>query len=206
MDLKTGGQKAITRIVEAYGFKTRQALCEQLGVSTSTMGTRWMRDVFPSDWIVQCTIETGASVEWLAFGKGEAFPHGNKKFSNGNTSPANENALNDVITVQKKKIVDGNLYSANFFMFDKAMLPSHIMKPIIVVDESGQYLAEESVDEISDGTWLVEIEGKVSIKELTRIPVGKVRVNPPEGGHYFECGINDLKALAKCHYHLLTNV
>ncbi len=206
MNLKTGGQKVITRIVEAYGFKTRQALCNQLGVSTSTMGTRWMRDVFPADWIVQCSIETGASVEWLALGKGEAFPHGNKNFSNGNIGSANENALSDVITVPKKKIVDGNLYSANFFMLDKAMLSSHILKPIIVVDDSRQYLAEESIDEISDGTWLVEIEGKVSIKELTRIPVGKIRVNPPEGGHYFECGINDLKAVAKCHYILLSNV
>ncbi|MEH0864759.1 phage repressor protein CI [Phytobacter diazotrophicus] len=206
MDLKTGGQKVITRIVEAYGFKTRQALCNQLGVSTSTMGTRWMRDVFPADWIVQCSIETGASVEWLAFGKGEAFPHGNKNFSNGNIRSANENALSDVITVPKKKIVDGNLYSANFFMLDKAMLPSHIIKPIIVVDDSIQYLAEENSEEISDGTWLVEIEGKVSIKELMRIPVGKVRVNSPEGGHYFECGVRELKALAKCHFYLMTNV
>lgn len=206
MDLKTGGQKAITRIVEAYGFKTRQALCEQLGVSTSTMGTRWMRDVFPADWIVQCSIETGASVEWLAFGKGEAFPHGNKNYSKGNISSANENALSDVITVQKKKIVDGNLYSANFFMMDKAMLPSHIIKPIIVVDDTAQYVAEENTDEISDGIWLVEIEGKVSIKQLTRVPVGKVRVNPLEGNQYFECGINELKAIAKCHYYLMTNV
>lgn len=86
------------------------------------------------------------------------------------------------------------------------MLPSHIIKPIIVVDDANQYLAEESSEEISDGTWLVEIEGKVSIKELTRIPVGKVRVTPPEGGHYFECGINELKALAKCHFYLMTNV
>lgn len=206
MDLKTGGQKVITRIVEAYGFKTRQALCDQLGVSTSTMGTRWMRDVFPADWIVQCSIETGAAVEWLAFGKGEAFPYGNKNFSNGNIGSANENALSDVITVQKKKIVDGNLYSANFLMLDKAMLPSHIIKPIIVVDDTAQYVAEENTDEISDGIWLVEIEGKVSIKQLTRIPVGKVRVNPLEGTHYFECGINDLKAIAKCHYYLMTNV
>ncbi|WP_333891719.1 phage repressor protein CI [Atlantibacter subterraneus] len=206
MDLKTGGQKVITRILEAYGFKTRQALCDQLGVSTSTMGTRWMRDVFPSDWVVQCSIETGASVEWLSFGKGEAFPYGNKNFSNGNIPTANENALNDVITVHKKKIVDGNLYSANFYMLDKAMLPAHISKPIIVIDDDEQYLAEQSLEEISDGIWLVEIEGKVSIKELTRIPVGRVRVNPPEGGHYFECGINDLKALAKCHYRLMSNV
>lgn len=206
MNFNTGGKAAIERLVAAYGYTTRQALCDRLGVSKSTMATRYMRDIFPADWIIQCALETGASLEWLSFGTGEAFSGINSGNSIANQKSANENALDDVITVQKKKIVDGDLYSANFFMLDKAMLPSHIIKPIIVVDDSCQYLAEESIDEISDGTWLVEIEGKVSIKELTRIPVGKIRVNPPEGGHYFECGINDLKAVAKCHYILLSNV
>ncbi|WP_250854938.1 helix-turn-helix transcriptional regulator [Escherichia coli] len=74
MNFKNGGQAVITRMLEAYGFKTRQALCEQFNVSASTMGTRWMRDVFPADWVIQCAIETGASIEWLSFGKGVPFP------------------------------------------------------------------------------------------------------------------------------------
>lgn len=206
MDFNTGGKAAIERLVAAYGYTTRQALCDRLGVSKSTMATRYMRDIFPADWIIQCVLETGASLEWLSFGTGEAFTGINPGNSIANQKSANENALNDVITVQKKKIVDGNLYSANFFMLDKAMLPSHIIKPIIVVDDTAQYVAEENTDEISDGIWLVEIEGKVSIKQLTRIPVGRVRVNPLEGSHYFECGINELKAIAKCHYYLMVNV
>ncbi|POE22188.1 hypothetical protein BV923_12010 [Pectobacterium odoriferum] len=32
-------------------------------------------------------------------------------------------------------------------------------------------------DDVTDGKWLVEIEGKTSIRDLTRIPVGKVRVS-----------------------------
>nr|WP_235775074.1 hypothetical protein [Pectobacterium brasiliense] len=32
-------------------------------------------------------------------------------------------------------------------------------------------------DEVTDGKWLVEIEGKASVRDLTRIPVGKVRVS-----------------------------
>jgi len=206
MDFSTGGKAAIERLVAAYGYTTRQALCDRLGVSKSTMATRYMRDIFPADWIIQCVLETGASLEWLSYGTGEAFTGINSGNSIANLKSANENALNDVITVQKKKIVDGNLYSANFFMLDKAMLPSHIIKPIIVVDDTAQYVAEENTDEISDGIWLVEIEGKVSIKQLTRIPVGRVRVNPLEGTHYFECGINELKAIAKCHYYLMVNV
>ncbi|MEH3539050.1 phage repressor protein CI [Enterobacter roggenkampii] len=206
MDLKNGGQAVITRLLEAYGFKTRQALCDQLKVSTSTMGTRWMRDVFPADWVIQCTIETGASVEWLSFGTGEKFPKGTSKNANENENSANENLLGDVVAVTRKKVIDGNLYDSNFYMLDKAMLPSHLSKPMIIVDDDVSYLADQKNNELTDGTWLVEIEGQVSIKELIRIPVGRVRVTSVPGSASFECGIDDLKPLAKCHYYLLTDV
>ncbi|EOE2580168.1 phage repressor protein CI [Enterobacter hormaechei] len=206
MDLKNGGQAVITRLLEAYGFKTRQALCDQLKVSTSTMGTRWMRDVFPADWVIQCTIETGASVEWLSFGTGEKFPNGTNKNSNENINSANENLLGDVVAVTRKKVIDGNLYDSNFYMLDKAMLPSHLSNPMIIVDDDVSYLADQKNNELTDGTWLVEIEGQVSIKELIRIPVGRVRVTSVPGSASFECGIDDLNPLAKCHYYLLTDV
>lgn len=206
MDFNKGGQEVIKRLLTAYGFTTRQALCNQLGASTSTMSTRWMRDVFPADWVIQCAIETGASLEWLSFGRGEMFPNGINANSNAAEKSANESLLSDVVAVPRKKVVDGNLYDSNFYMLDKAMLPSHLSNPLIVVDDDVSYVAEQKTDELTDGTWLVEIEGQVSIKELMRIPVGKVRVTAVPGSTSFECGINDLKPLAKCHYYLMTDV
>lgn len=206
MDFNKGGQEVIKRLLTAYGFTTRQALCNQLGASTSTMSTRWMRDVFPADWVIQCAIETGASLEWLSFGRGEMFPNGINANSNAAEKSANESLLSDVVAVPRKKVVDGNLYDSNFYMLDKAMLPSHLSNPLIVVDDDVSYVAEQKTDELTDGTWLVEIEGQVSIKELMRIPVGKVRVTAVPGSTSFECGINDLKPIAKCHYYLMTDV
>lgn len=72
MDFNSGGKKVIERLVEAYGFTTRQALCDHLGVSKSTMATRYMRDIFPADWVLQCVMETGVSIDWLVSGKGES--------------------------------------------------------------------------------------------------------------------------------------
>lgn len=72
MDFNTGGQKVVQRLLEAYGFKTRQALCDKLGVAKSTMASRYMRDIFPADWVIQASIETGINVEWLAFGTGKS--------------------------------------------------------------------------------------------------------------------------------------
>nr|WP_320386307.1 helix-turn-helix domain-containing protein [Enterobacter sp. 170198] len=37
-----------------YDFITRQALCNRLGVSKSTMATQYMRDIFPTDWGLKC--------------------------------------------------------------------------------------------------------------------------------------------------------
>lgn len=79
MNLEKGGRGAIERMVEAYGFKTRQALCDHLGISKSTLATRYMRDSFPAEWVIQCALETGTSLNWLTTG------HGSKQTS-GNTN------------------------------------------------------------------------------------------------------------------------
>ncbi|MBJ3622747.1 helix-turn-helix domain-containing protein, partial [Salmonella enterica subsp. enterica serovar Weltevreden] len=39
-----GGQKVIERILVAYGFTSRQAFCNHLGISQSTMANRYARD------------------------------------------------------------------------------------------------------------------------------------------------------------------
>lgn len=85
MDFSQGGKKAIERMVEAYGFTTRQALCEQLGISKSSLATRYMRDSFPSDWVIQCALETGVNIKWLVTG----------------LPPKHEYLTSDIINIQK---------------------------------------------------------------------------------------------------------
>ena len=71
-----GGKEVIARILEAYGFNTRISLCNQLGVSQSTMANRYARDTFPADWVIVCHLETGASLIWLSTGVGSKFVDG----------------------------------------------------------------------------------------------------------------------------------
>ena len=70
MDLRKGGKAAIERMLEAYGVTTKQALCERLGISSSTLANRYLRDTFPADYIIQCALETGVSLKWLVTGNG----------------------------------------------------------------------------------------------------------------------------------------
>ncbi|HBE5224751.1 TPA: phage repressor protein CI [Escherichia coli] len=185
IDYSRGGKEAIERIVRAYGYKTRQALADHLGISKSTLATRYMRDVFPSDWIIKCALETGTSLMWLTTGKGPKF----------------DDARNDVIAITHKKITDGNLFDSNFYMLDKALLPDSIQLPLIVSTEKKTYLCNQSFDEITDGKWIVKIEGKVSIRTLTRIPVGRLKIS--DNDLSFECKISDIDVIAKCKFILI---
>lgn len=175
-----GGKAAIERLVEAYGFTTRQALADHLEVSKSTLANRYMRDTFPADWIIQCALETGTSLTWLTNGEG----------------PVYENAKSDVLVIKKRSIVNGELHDSDFLLFDKSLISDVLQKPLSIVDAGSIYIADEVFVEISDGFWLVEIEGKYSIRELTRIPVGKVKVINP--GSSFECLLSDIRCIAKC--------
>lgn len=180
IDFKMGGRGVIERLLEAYGFKTRQALCDHLGVSKSTLATRYMRDLFPAEWVIQCTIETGVSLRWLATGEGPRF----------------DDARNDVIAIPRQKLIDGKLYDSNYYMFDKAFLPDGLKDPVVILDSDITYIADRQFDEVVDGKWLVEIEGRTSIRDLTRIPVGKVRVSGT--GAEFDCGLGDIQIIAEC--------
>lgn len=181
MDFSTGGRGAIERMVEAYGFTTRQSLCEQLGVSKSSLATRYMRDSFPSDWVIQCALETGSSLEWLVTGKGSS--------KNDLTS--------DIIRLPHKKIIEGKLLDSSFYFFDKALLPQGLSKPVIISEENNTSLVDFGFNELTDGKWILEIEGKNSIRNITRIPVGKIKIDNEKSS--FECSLEDITIIAKWH-------
>ncbi|WP_248464159.1 phage repressor protein CI [Pectobacterium versatile] len=179
MNLESGGRAAIDRLIEAYGFGTRQQLCEHLGVSKSTMANRYLRDSFPSDFVVRCALETGASLRWLATGEG----------------PMYEDGKTDVVSIPRKRLLNGELHDSNYYMFDKAFLPYGLQDPIVIIDGDATYITDRKFDEVTDGKWLVEIEGKTSVRDLTRIPVGKVRVSGV--GIAFDCGIDEIGVISK---------
>ncbi|MHA6498980.1 S24/S26 family peptidase, partial [Escherichia coli] len=54
---------------------------------------------------------------------------------------------------------------------------------------------DQHFTEVYDDVWLVEVEGKTSVRTLTRIPVGKVRVSGV--GMAFDCGIDDIKIIGR---------
>lgn len=182
IEFSHGGAEVLDRVIQAYGFNTKLALAEHLDIASSSLANRYKRDFFPADIVVRCMAETGATLEWLAIGQGRKF---------------NDDEL-DIMKLPRKKIVDGKLYESGFLMLDKVtFLPGKPLpqNPICVIDNTMQYIVDQHFTEVYDDVWLVEVEGKTSVRTLTRIPVGKVRVSGV--GMAFDCGIDDIKIIGR---------
>lgn len=174
--------EVLDRVIEAYGFTSKLQLADHFEMASSSLSARFKRGIFPADMVVKCVAETGASLEWLSTGRGQKF----------------DDEELDIMKFTRKKLVDGQLYDSGYVMFDKVFfkagnpLPSD---PICVQDEKAQYILDQKFAEVFDGEWLVSIEGKTSIRTLTRIPVKKVRVSGV--GMAFDCSIEDIEVLGR---------
>lgn len=172
----------LERIVEAYGFTSKLQLADHFQMAASSLSARFKRGIFPADMVIRCVAETGAGLEWLSTGNG-------KKFDDEEL---------DVLKLPRSKIVDGQIYEAGFYLLDKvSFLPGKSIPqdPICVIDSSTQYIIDRQYSEIYDDEWLVEIEGKVSVRTLTRIPVKKVRVSGI--GMAFDCSLDEITVLGR---------
>lgn len=177
---QSGGREAITRLMEAYKFPTRQALCNHLGISQSTMANRWMRDTFPHDWLIACHLDTGTSLLWLATGQGSP------------EAPISTNTANQL---RLKKITNGLPESEDSVYYDSKLIPPSISEPFLVEIDQVIYLVEGAKNEITDGMWLIDIDGLVSIKRIYRLPGKKLRVE--NGPASFDCSPDDISVLGK---------
>lgn len=172
----------LDRVIEAYGFTSKLQLADHFEMASSSLSARFKRGVFPADMVVRCVAETGASLEWLSTGHG-------KKFDDEEL---------DIMKFPRKKLVDGQLYDSGYVMFDKVFFRAGMplpTAPICVQEEKAQYILDQQYSEVFDGEWLVNIEGKTSIRTLTRIPVKKVRVSGV--GMAFDCSIDDIEVIGR---------
>lgn len=187
INFDTGGGKVLDRVLAAYGFTTKIALCDHLGIASSSLANRYKRDFFPSDIVIRCIAETGASLKWLATGEGAAKETGEQNIVK---------SLSDtLLNVPSSSLISGALKKDSDLKIDSKFFPTNAGNKNLhlITENSTQYFINEDATDLKDGKWLVEIEGAISIRTLTRIPVGRVRVQGE--GADFECRVDDIKPL-----------
>lgn len=182
IEFSQGGAAVLDRVIQAYGFTTKLALADHLDIASSSLANRYKRDFFPADIVVRCMAETGATLEWLATGQGKMF----------------ENEEIDILKMPRRKIVDGLLYESGMYMLDKvSFLPGVPLpqSPLCILEGNTQLIVDTIFNEVYDAQWLVDVEGKTSIRTLTRIPIKKVRVSGV--GMAFDCDIDDINVIGR---------
>ena len=172
----------LDRVMEAYGFSAKMMLAEHLNMAPSTLSGRYRRGGFPADIVVRCLAETGVNLSWLVTGEGLKF----------------DDQKLDTLHLRRKKMIDGQMFDAGYIMIDQSLVLDprrELSRPFLLVDEQIQYLIDQDFTEVYDGKWLVEIEGKTSIRTLTRIPIKKVRVSGV--GMAFDCALDEITVIGR---------
>lgn len=178
--LASGGKSVLRRMLDAYGFSTQKELGDLLGISTATISTWIRRDFFPGDVVIACALDTGVSLEWLATGRGVT-----------NSGQGIAVDAPETITVAKKRLLAGKLEDDGFCSIDKSFLPEGVAQEKLCYIRSGKdaWLVEMGEGEISNGTWLLDIDGSLDVYSVSRRP-SKLIVNGRDGE--FECTVDEV--------------
>ncbi|ENL9303253.1 phage repressor protein CI [Escherichia coli] len=170
----------LDRICEAYGFSQKSQLANHFDIASSSLSNRYTRGAISYDFAAHCALETGANLRWLLTGEGEAF--------------VNNRESSDAKRIEGFTLSEEILKSDKQLSIDAQFFTKPLTDGMAIRSEGKIYFVDKQAS-LSDGLWLVDIEGAISIRELTKLPGRKLHV---AGGKVpFECGIDDIKALGR---------
>ncbi|EEX3304662.1 phage repressor protein CI [Escherichia coli] len=170
----------LDRICEAYGFSQKIQLANHFDIASSSLSNRYTRGAISYDFAAHCALETGANLRWLLTGEGEAF--------------VNNRESSDAKRIEGFTLSEEILKPDNQLSIDAQFFTKPLTDGMAIRSEGKIYFVDKQAS-LSDGLWLVDIEGAISIRELTKLPGRKLHV---AGGKVpFECGIDDIKALGR---------
>ncbi|WP_265426139.1 MULTISPECIES: phage repressor protein CI [Klebsiella/Raoultella group] len=170
----------LDRICEAYGFSQKTQLANHFDIASSSLSNRYTRGAISYDFAAHCALETGANLQWLLTGKGQPF-----------TSSA---SAEDTMSIESFTLSEEILKSDGSITVDAHFFTKPLTDAMAIRTEGKLHFIDKQAS-LSDGLWLVDIEGGISIRELTKLPGRKLHVT---GGKVpFECGIDDIKTLGR---------
>ncbi|EON6163771.1 phage repressor protein CI [Escherichia coli] len=193
----SGGRDAINRLIKAYNFSSRQQLCEHLKVSKSTMANRYLRDSFPAEWVIQCALETGISLLWLATGQGDMYADNCDSNILKNDNDVTIRPLSKIVapSIKYTELRNGELQSYDEILLDSRLVEGDSSNYLFIQTTTESFIVDVSVKQISNGSWLVDIDGVKSIVKVARIPGNKLIVHQEETT--FECAVDDVAVVGR---------
>lgn len=157
----SGGRALVDRFLKASGFSTQSELAEKIGVGHGTVSTWIRRDYFAGETVVQCALDSGVSVEWLATGKEEPAIAAVRE---------SEQQPSKVESLPFSSINSGHLKLREPVSIQASLLPSGPKKVevIQVVEVSTFYLVDKDFAKPTDGIWITQRADVVRCETLQR--------------------------------------
>ncbi|NOI27849.1 phage repressor protein CI [Vibrio coralliilyticus] len=167
------GKDFVKRLIEVTESKSQRVLSEKLGVPTSTISTWVKRGLTPHEIAVRAHLHTGVSLKWLLLGEGEAFPN---RSSNKHDSESVETKL--LFDVDCFKILNGELIESKTLTFDKSLLDDVSVANAMAIHEGDlTSIIDKEVHQAVSGTYLVDMDGLLSLNEIQRLPGKKLAIS-----------------------------
>lgn len=183
-----GGKGVLQRMLDAYGFTMQKQLGEMHGLSSGTISTWVRRDYFPGDVVVACALDTGVSLHWLATGKGNKHE----------TASVNSNPdLGKIMRIPSHLLSSGKLTQQDDWIADKTIIPEDALKPCYLKGNNASWLVDLEKNEVSNGRWLLIIDGYHDIYDVSRIPNNRIQVHLYGSNTQFECSSNEIDCVGK---------
>nr|WP_314984130.1 phage repressor protein CI [uncultured Pantoea sp.] len=179
--MANGGKPVLRRILDAYGFTLQKQLCELLDISSGTVSTWVRRNYFPGDVVVACALDTGVDLHWLATGKSKQHKA---------TSQQLERDL-----IPRKNLAAGTLQDTGVWEGNLGFISHDIGEPMFISSNNAAWVVDMSICEISNGRWLLGIDGKYDVYDISILPGKKLNVSNNMAG--FICGNDEVKAEGK---------
>ncbi|WHZ42388.1 phage repressor protein CI [Rahnella bonaserana] len=174
----------LDRVCDAYGFHQKIQLAQHFGISSSSLSNRYTRGTLSYDFVAICSMETGANLKWLLTGEGQKFTD---KLTESETK-------NSQISLKKFTLSDGQLIEEGEMSIDHHFFSKPPLQAQVITADGRTYFIEQKTP-LSDGTWLIDVDGSVSIRELALLPSRKLHVTG--GKIQFECRIDEITPLGR---------
>lgn len=166
------GKQVTEKLCNILNVKSTRALSEQLNVPTSTFATWHKRNVCPYELAIRLHLHKGISLKWLLLDEGDPYPN----------AAAHEYHVNDepkrLVHIDLFALKNGQLNHRGTMTLDQFFLDElEISNVIAVRDGDITYLVDQEATRAVSGTYLLNVDGLLSINTLQRLPGKQLALN-----------------------------
>ncbi len=167
------GREVTEKLKEITNSRDFLTLAEVLGVPKSTISTWHQRKLTPYEVIIRTHLRTGASIAYMVLGEGEAFPKQKASTAESQTVDSKE-----ILDIDCFALDDGALKSKGTLALDKDLLEEAGVTEVMAIKDNGKtFLVNKESRQAVAGTYLVDMDGLLSLNEIQRLPGKKLAIS-----------------------------